>query len=530
MILNRVSSDIQTLDTELPINLEDGIIYLFLVLLDVYAIFVGVESLLSLIPCTAFILIGLYLRTVYMGLSREATRLSYVTKSPIAGLISSALEGGEVIRAFELRPFFEQKMEQRVDENYLNVLLQRGLYYWFYSKVQVFHFFVLAGPLFLLLIAQLCFGSKPQDSGVNGIGDESENEGVANFIITIITFREVFFQFLEYFNNVEINLVSAERCRAYEELDMEDCYGQGVEISLKQLESQNRRISKKLLLESNIEATDRQLTTRAIEGRKKRISDSESSHSAEIIFKTGKIVVKKLTVKYPSMTKPVLKNVNFRVNACQKVAVVGRTGAGKSTLMKAIWRVIDFQEGDIVIDEIGTRSIPIKILRKNLCIVLQNTAIFKGTLLQNLTEEDYTMMPESQIAQARNDLIDLGFPRVKITENLDFGVEAMGANLSESEKQIVSMVRALQMSHLKVALLDEIGACIDEEKLAIFWRIFMTRFHQSTVLLIGHRLRSVIWYCDSVLVFDDGRLVEFGSPKTLLKKEDGNFKDIWMNG
>ncbi|CAD6502128.1 BgTH12-02369 [Blumeria graminis f. sp. triticale] len=259
------------------------------------------------------------------------------------------------------------------------------------------------------------------------------------------------------------------------------------------------------------------------------------------------------TTRYRVDLDPVLRGVSFKVNPGEKVGVVGRTGAGKSSLALAIFRGLEAEEGKIVVDEVDIGQIGLQDLRSSITIVPQDPTLFTGTLRTNL--DPFSLFSDEDIFETlrRVQLIDdkkpsssqitlnaldattqrtessenphnLGTPdstTSKVNKNIFFNLSSpvtdSGSNLSQGQRQLLCLARAL-LRKPKVLIMDEATASVDY---TTDGKIQDTiRELQSTIITIAHRLQTIADY-DKVLVLDQGRVVEFGHPWDLLR-EDSN--------
>ena len=500
IILNRISYDVLVLDVSYPLNIYVMTTFLFSVFTDLYTIIVGVVSIFALIPCFLFLFIGVMVRGQYMAAQREMKRLELITKSPVVGLASSTIAGGPIIRSMGLKPFFTRELGVRIHENTKNLLLSLGLSNWFTVRIALFNFAIMSIPLYSILLFSLYQEYKPDDN----TGGDRNYVDTANFILSVLSFTEGFVQALSNICIIETNLVSAERCKTYEEVDLEAGYSKKIENEQKILENLTKKSLKnasELIVGRNEEAT---------------------------IFTRGEIEIDQIYARYPTSTKDILKGVSVKIEAGQKVGIVGRTGAGKSSFTKLLWRILDYSLGTIKIDGCDIKSIGLKSLREEFNIILQKPSLFEGTIRSNIfASSGPDEQPDDlRIQQIKAELLDLGFPKDKAEfGRLDYAVEAGGDNLSQSEKQVISMVQALQ-KRSKVVILDEATAYVDSSVADRFQEKLLGRFRESTVLIIAHRLGSII-DCDRVLVFSDGVIAEDGVPRELVESGKGLFWEMW---
>lgn len=249
----------------------------------------------------------------------------------------------------------------------------------------------------------------------------------------------------------------------------------------------------------------------------------------------GKIEVKDLSLRYAAGLPKVIKNVTFTVDSKCKVGIVGRTGAGKSTIITALFRFLDPETGYIKIDDVDITTIGLKRLRQSITIIPQDPTLFTGTLKTNL--DPYNEYSEAEIFEAlkRVNLVsseELGNPSTSDSTSvhsanmnkfldLENEVSEGGSNLSQGQRQLICLARSL-LRCPKVILLDEATASIDYNSDSKIQATIREEFSNSTILTIAHRLRSIIDY-DKILVMDAGEVKEYNHPYSLLLNRDSIF-------
>jgi len=216
----------------------------------------------------------------------------------------------------------------------------------------------------------------------------------------------------------------------------------------------------------------------------------------------------------------VLRKMNFCIRAEEKVGIVGRTGAGKSSLMAALFRLAE-PEGTIRIDAVPITDISLRDLRSNLSVIPQDPVLFSGSLRKNLDpsnqygdSELWNALEEVQLKEAVSELPDS--LETKLTEG--------GSNFSVGQRQLVCLARAI-LKHNKILIIDEATANVDLSTDALIQETIRSKFQRCTVLTIAHRLNTIM-DSDRVLVLDEGKLVEFDEPFLLLQNEDSLFSKM----
>ncbi|XP_041973565.1 ATP-binding cassette subfamily C member 4-like isoform X1 [Aricia agestis] len=227
----------------------------------------------------------------------------------------------------------------------------------------------------------------------------------------------------------------------------------------------------------------------------------------------ARIVFKDLYLRYEKDSEPVLKNLNIVIDSCWKVGVVGRTGAGKSSLISALFRLAPI-DGHVYIDDIDTGEITLKDLRSKISIIPQEPVLFSASLRYNL--DPFDKYSDADIWKA--------LEQVKLKDSvtsLSSAVESGGSNFSAGERQLLCLARAALASN-RLLILDEATANVDPNTDALIQKSIREHFADCTVVTVAHRLHTVA-DSDRIIVMEAGQIVEFGDPHKLLQKEDGHF-------
>ena len=228
----------------------------------------------------------------------------------------------------------------------------------------------------------------------------------------------------------------------------------------------------------------------------------------------GKIEFSDVTFAYQE-PEWVVKNVSFQVEAGKTCAIVGATGAGKSSIIGLLGRLYDCQSGEIKIDGVSLTSYEIGSLRKNIAVVLQDVFLFSSSIAYNihLGEESitYDQMVEAAKAVGVHDFI------ISLPGGYDYEVKERGATLSVGQRQLISFVRAL-VHNPKIIVLDEATSSVDSETEVLIQQAISTLMKGRTAVVIAHRL-STIRNSDQILVMEKGEIKERGTQEELLALE-----------
>jgi len=227
----------------------------------------------------------------------------------------------------------------------------------------------------------------------------------------------------------------------------------------------------------------------------------------------GEIEFKNVTFKYPDGDEEVLKNFNLHIKPGTNVAIVGETGAGKSTLVNLACRFFEPTEGEILVDGVNYKERSQLWLHSNIGYVLQNPHLFSGTIKENIQYGNLDATDEEVVKAAEIVSVD------KIAEKLEEGYESQvgegGDKLSTGEKQLISIARAI-LADPKIFVLDEATSSIDTELESLIQRGISYLLKGRTSFIIAHRL-STIKKADIILVVKDGKIVEQGTHDNLIK-------------
>ncbi|CAF3706274.1 unnamed protein product [Rotaria sordida] len=446
-ILNRASKDQQVIDELLPLALIDTMQYLLMTLGSI--VIIGITNpwvLLILVPLIPTIL---WLRRFYMRSSRQLKRLESVTRSPIYTLFSTSLDGLTSIRAFDVQSDFLKMFIERIDANSRAYFILSATAHWFGLRLDI-----MASLLTLatsILAVALRYQINPSTAALS--------------ISYCITLTGLFQWAVRQSAEAENFMTSAERI--YE-------YGQLVRES-----HQNNNDSNILIQPDN---------------------DWPSR---------GIIEFKDYTFRYRPELDPVLKNLNIRIESQEKIGVIGRTGAGKSSLIQALFRLVDQSaiNGTILIDGIDIGRLSLNYLRSHLSVIPQVPILFCGTLRYNVDpfeqfsdEECFAVLEAVQLKKLIRNHPD----------GLHLLVAESGTNLSAGERQLICVARAI-LKRSKILLIDEATAHVDHATDTMIQEVIADKFRDRTILTIAHRLNTVA-NSDRILMLQQGEVAYFDVP------------------
>ena len=237
----------------------------------------------------------------------------------------------------------------------------------------------------------------------------------------------------------------------------------------------------------------------------------------------GSIEFKKVQFSYVA-SEPVLKGISFKVEPGKTVAIVGATGAGKSTIINLINRFYDIDKGQILFDGIDIKTIPLKLLRKQVAVVLQDVFLFADSILNNITLGN-SDISEASVVKAAKQIGIHDFIK-KLPGGYHYNVKERGVMLSVGQRQLISFLRAYVINP-KVLILDEATASIDSNSEQLIQDATKKITKDRTSIVIAHRL-ATIQTADTIIVLDAGEIVEMGPHATLLKNNTGFYRGLYQ--
>lgn len=286
-------------------------------------------------------------------------------------------------------------------------------------------------------------------------------------------------------------------------------------------------------LEASMVAVERVQEYCKIESESPRVTDSDSS--IPVTWPShGKIEFQSVKLRYRPGLPLVLKGLHIRIPEKAKIGVVGRTGAGKSTLMLSLLRIVELDSGKILIDGVDIRGIGLAKLRSNIAVIPQDPVLFSGDIRTNL--DPFNDFSDAELLEvvSRVGLFASATPSTSIASNLSAMSQAQvqslsdpvregGSNFSVGQRQLLVIARAL-LCGASIVIMDEATAAVDADTDARIQKVMITEFANATCITVAHRLNTIM-DSDYILVMDDGRAAEFDSPKKLLTK-GGMFRDL----
>ncbi|KAL7687470.1 putative sulfonylurea receptor, AAA+ ATPase domain-containing protein [Plasmopara halstedii] len=466
-ILNRFSSDLNTIDTKLNSSIVQ-FVTMFLALLSMLAIQSSTAPVLLLLLIPVFICYVAYQR-FYGKSCRELQRLDNISKSPLYAHFTQTLNGLVTIRTFNMVKQSEQMQALKLNENTKAFLLLNLINRWLGVRLEFL------GALITLAVA--VFVSRDHftiSSAMAGLL-LSYSQNMTSLLNWIIR-NQI---------DMENNMNSVERIDEYCRVETEPV----------------------TLLTHHFERYT------CAKSRTLQLRPHWPEH--------GKLDFVNVCVQYDPLLPPVLNNISFSINGGEKVGICGRTGAGKSSLLLALFRMVSFYHGNIYIDEVSTDALTLTELRSRMAIIPQDPVLFAASVRINLdptgqaTDEDLW----NAIRKSRLESFIKG-----LCGGVDAQVLEGGDNFSVGERQLICLARAI-LRHSKILCLDEATASMDHSTDEFIQASIRSEFAKTTVLTIAHRVETILDY-DKILVLKHGQITEFGTPSDLLNKPNGEFASM----
>ncbi|XP_046388377.1 multidrug resistance-associated protein 1-like isoform X2 [Ischnura elegans] len=390
----------------------------------------------------------------YIATSRQLKRLSSVSRSPIFSHFGESLNGVSTIRAFSVQHRFIKENEKIVDYHQSFQYPYCIANRWLAVRLEMIGNLVI---LFSSLFAVI--GRSTIDAGIVGLS-----------VSYALQITQMLNWLVRLTSEVENNIVAVERIKEYRELKKEAPW-------------------------------------------KTSSSDPPSDWPSE-----GRIEFRNLGIRYREGLDLVLKGISCTIKGGEKVGIVGRTGAGKSSLTLALFRIVESASGTILIDGLDVAKMGLHALRGRLTIIPQDPVLFSGTLRMNL--DPFITHSDTEIWRALDHAHLSSFVKSH-SAGLQLEISEGGENLSVGQRQLICLARAL-LRKTKVLILDEATAAVDLETDELIQATIRSEFKECTILTIAHRLNTIM-DSDRVIVLDRGQIAEYDSPTSLLEKKTSLF-------
>lgn len=489
ILLNRLSRDIGFVDETLPATaIEIITIFVNISGIIVLAIILDIKNLGASI---ILFVLAFFLRSVCAKTVTRLKQIEGVTRSPIFSHLSTTLSGLPTIRSFKVQDDFVNIFDSHQDTHtsaWFNYISSGR---WLSVSMDWLCLTFIALVTALLLAFSL----------------DATNASLVGLLISQVVVLPGPFQWgMRQLIEVESQMTSVQRIKEFSELKSEDKL-----MAITSGDDGGSSSSSRSRGSSQASEPSDRLLASYQSGR----IGTPVYDEAAVREGAGEVRFVNLSLSYFPDEPPVLKCLNLTIKPREKVGIVGRTGAGKSSIVAVLFRLYDF-DGRIEIDGVDTKSLSLTDLRRSMSIIPQDPILFGGTIRKNL--DPFGDFSDSQLWDAL-EAVQLRPVFARSPLGLEFVINEGGSNFSVGQRQLICLARAIVRRN-KVLVLDEATANVDPETDVFIQRTIAQQFSQCTVLTIAHRLITIV-DSDRVLVLDRGEVREFDEPYELLKSSPG---------
>ncbi|KAG6602878.1 ATP-binding Cassette (ABC) Superfamily [Phytophthora cinnamomi] len=389
--------------------------------------------------------------------SREVKRLEGISRSPVYNLLGETLNGVQTIRAFKMQATFGEMNARAVDENASFFFI-----YWAAGRWLAVRLDALSVVVIFVVSLYLVATKGELSTLLSGIS-----------LVYALMLTSMVQSSVRDVDRTDNAMTSVERILHFREIPQE------------------------------------------------KDSPGSAPINSDLWPSQGAITFDNLHLKYRPQLPLVLRGVNMKIAGGEKVGICGRTGAGKSSLVIALFRICEFDSGAITIDGVDIQNVRLHDLRRSLAIIPQDPVLFSGPLRDNLDPFDeysdsdiWTVLQQVHLADTVSSW----------GSGLQFPLAEKGDNLSVGQRQLLCIGRAL-LKNSKIVVLDEATANVDTATDSLIQATIRETFADKTVLIIAHRIHTIL-HCDQIAVMDAGQVAEFGPPAELLAQRNSIFASL----
>ncbi|KAI0136126.1 P-loop containing nucleoside triphosphate hydrolase protein [Hypoxylon sp. NC0597] len=403
-----------------------------------------------------------YATTYYRSSARQLKRHEVFLRGVMFSRFSESVSGMQIIRAYNMEVRFIQKIRDAIDNMNGTTFLTYGAQRWLAVWLDL-----IAVSVVMITGLLIVFGGGVVNPSISGV-----------VLSSVLAFRIQIQLIVQHFGELEDCMTSTEHLHQHCTQLPKECSQPAMALAPEVSESWPTR---------------------------------------------GGIKMNNVNMRYRPELPMVLKDLSIDIYGGEKIGIVGRTGAGKSSLATAIFRLAELSWGQITIDGLDIKHIPLPTLRSRISIISQDTTLFHGTIRSNLDP-----FSEHTDAELWNALHQVGMKDNSMTTtssglHLDTEVEEGGANYSQGQCQLLSIARAL-LRNTHIIICDEATSSLDPETEARIQSVMLKAFSNKTVLTIAHRLQTVLNY-DRICVLDSGCVAELDTPSRLWERH-GIFRSM----
>lgn len=417
-------------------------------------IIISMQNAIFLAFAIPLLIVYYFIQKFYIATSRQLKRLESISRSPIYVHFSETVTGSSSIRAYGAGDRFITRSNELTDINHTSYFPSLAASRWLAIRLEFL------GYTIVFLAALLAVLTR-----------ETLSPGLAGLSVSYaLTVTSTLNMLVRATSDTETNLVSVERCLEYTRTPQEAAW------------------------------------------------EKPDTKPPELWPAAGRVMFDNFSTRYRNDLELVLKGITCDLQPGEKVGVVGRTGAGKSSLTLSLFRLIEAAGGSINIDSLDISTLGLHDLRSRLTIIPQDPVLFTGTIRSNL--DPFEQFDDEQVWVALEHAHLKDFV-AGLEKGLLHDVTEGGENLSVGQRQLVCLARAL-LRKSRVLILDEATAAVDMETDDLIQQTIRREFSTCTIITIAHRLNTILDY-DRVMVLDNGSIVECNAPQELLKDDKSAF-------
>ena len=460
-ITNRFTRDLYNIDMNLAVTLENTIAPVLSVLGTVIVIAILVPfTLVVIVPLVPLVLLVAY---YYRRSNIELRRLESVSRSPVFVHFAETLNGCVTIRALGVQQLYIAENSRRLDVNARPFYYSRAVNNWMRVRLDLIAAVVVSASSVLAVSSERggFWSLSPGNFGL-----------LVSYALSLV---QMLTQSVTAVTVIEAQMNSVERIQAY-----------SAPTNHERWDASNPRLS-------------------------------QSVQGGGWPSK-GRVQLRGLKLRYRDDLDLVLRGVDLDIAGGSHIGIVGRTGSGKSSLLVALFRMVEPCGGDMLVDGVSLRELSLEDVRSHLTILPQEAVLFAGSLRHNL--DPFSQHSDSELWTALQ-AVQLEPLVRRMPQQLDSEVKESGVVLSAGQKQLLCLARAL-LRRPRVLCLDEATASVDVATDEVIQRVIRQQFSECTIITIAHRLNTIL-DVDRVIVMDRGNIVEQGTPNELKRMERGVF-------
>ncbi|KAL4505154.1 hypothetical protein ABPG72_016221 [Tetrahymena utriculariae] len=486
-LINRLSKDIYEIDMQIPKD-SATIVNNFASIIVSGVGTIMLCNIKTMAIAIIYIFIAIFIAYYFITAKRQIVRIEATSKSPILQYFSEIIRGLQYVRNCIEYKNIKNTFQVYVDTDLRNQIALNGVQYWFEC---ISNFLFMFPILITLIIVYYQTEVSPNTAIMIAVQ-------VTNLSVGFIIFSQGWISF-------ETHFVNYERCLKLKHNIVSENY----EIQSVQDAKQQIKCLQNNILED--EALPLDQNSSSISNYKHQSSNED--YKPIIFFKDA-------SFQYRKDIPACLKNINIKFLRNEKIGIVGRTGAGKTSITLALTKVIDLVQGDVLINGRSIQTYNLKQLRETISVVSQEPYIFEGNLKLNL--DPYGQYSKEEIFQTYN---MCGFSKCySFQKGLDTEISQLGDNLSEGEKQLISIGRVI-LKKSEIIIVDEPTSHIDAQMEEHVTKVLNENFKNCLMITIAHKIKTIM-HSDKILVLDHGEVQEFDNPSTLLQNKNSLFSGI----